>query len=84
MKTKTRKQSLAQAIRLVRSGRGLHGVTRCGLAGCPVGGWPETVQAISRMDDELPFRAERSYTVYDLIEALYEEDHTGRYVYRGD
>jgi hypothetical protein len=36
------------------------------------------------MDDELPFRAERSYTVYDLIEALYEEDHTGRYVYRGD
>lgn len=76
------KQSLKQAVKLVRTGKGLHGVTRCGLDGCPVGGWPETQQALHCMVDELPHREERSYTVHDLIAELYDVDHADRYRYR--
>lgn len=81
---KPAKQTLVHALRLICSGRGLQGVTRCGLDGCPTGGWPETRQAIRRMEEELPFATQRTYTVYDLIGALYTIDHaTGRYKYRG-
>ena len=82
--TTTKKQTLAQAVALVRTSRGLHDVTRCGLGGCPVGGWPETEQAIGRIEEALPLRSERSYTVDNIIGALYEIDHAGRYRYRID
>jgi hypothetical protein len=73
-----RKQSLKQAIRIIDAG-GMGDVLRCGLDGCPEGGWPETKQAILRMCEELPPRSERSYTVYDIIEVFYYVDHADRY-----
>lgn len=80
--SRTRKQSLRQAIQLIRSGRGLQEVTRCGIGGCPVGGWAETEQAMRRVSEELPLRSERSYSVDELISALYYVDAAGRYQYR--
>jgi hypothetical protein len=77
------KQSLTQALALFRSGKGLQGITRCGLAGCPVGGWPETEQAKRRIADELPPRAMRSYTVDDVVGELYSVNHANRYEYQG-
>jgi len=53
-----------------------------GLVGCPVGGWAETAQARRRLIDELPLRAERSYSADDLIEAALTVDHAGRYQWR--
>lgn len=78
------KQTLTEAVELVRTNRGLHNVTRCGLGGCPVGGWAETQQAIRRITEELPMPNERSYTTHELIDALYEVDSAGRYQYRAD
>jgi hypothetical protein len=74
--TKTRNQSLAGGVRLFHAGR-LGAAHRCGLDGCPVGGWPETEQAIRRLADELP--AARSYSTSALIDAVYLVDHAGRY-----
>lgn len=54
-------------------------IRRCGLDGCPQGGWPETAQAIRRIDDEIP----RGVGVGDVIDALYRVDHAGRYRYVG-
>jgi hypothetical protein len=50
-----------------------------GLDGCPVGGWPETQQAMQRLCDELPHRSERTYSVSDVVDALYTVDHADRY-----
>jgi hypothetical protein len=75
-----RKQTLKQAVAAVRAGKI---VLRCGLDGCPVGGWPETEQAKLRLAEELPRRSERSYSVDDLISALYVVDFAGRYRYVG-
>lgn len=82
MEMNIKTQSLKQALRLIRSGRGLCDVTRSGLAGCPVGGWAETAQARSRMIDALPVRSARAYSVDDIITALYAEDSAGRWQYR--
>jgi hypothetical protein len=57
---------------------------RCGLAGCPVGGWGETRQAVARLRDELPDRSDRSYTVWDVIAVCYRLSHSGRYQWRGE
>jgi hypothetical protein len=54
-------------------------VRSCGLAGCPVGGWAETEQAMRRIRDELPMKCDRSFTVRDVVDALYCEDHNCRY-----
>lgn len=69
-------QTLSSAVQAVTSGR-----FKSGLDGLPIGGWPETQRAIRQLTDELPLRCERSYTVSDLIAALY---HTSgdRYVSR--
>lgn len=64
-----KKQTLDRAMQLIRAGK--LRVDLYGLDGCPVGGWPETQQAILRLSDEIPHRSERSYTVYDLIDRLY-------------
>jgi hypothetical protein len=49
------------------------------LIGCPSGGWGETAQARQQLADTLPDRSRRSYTVTDLISALYALDHADRY-----
>ena len=69
-------QTLSSAVQAVTIGR-----LKVGLDGLPIGGWPETQQAIRRLTEELPLRSQRSYTVSDLIDALY---HTSgdRYVSR--
>lgn len=77
----SRRQSLQAAVRAAKSGA-LRGVYRCGLSGCPEGGWAETAQAIRRIADELPRK--RSYTVGALIARLYRVDHAGRYRVRDD
>lgn len=53
-----------------------------GLVGCPVGGWAETTQARRRLIDELPWRAERTYSVDDVIAEYLEIDHACRYQLR--
>ncbi len=69
------RQSLRQTVSLVRSGR----LRVDGLAGCPVGGWAETAQAMRRIEDELPHRSQRSYTLAQIVDALYAVDHADRY-----
>jgi len=46
-------------------------VRSCGLDGCPEGDWGETVQAMGRIREELPFRDERLFTLYEVIDAMY-------------
>lgn len=77
---RSRKQTLQQALRLERAGQ--LKIAECGLAGCPAGGWAETQQAMRRIADELPRSDERSYSVHDLVDALYSVDHADRYRYR--
>ena len=55
---------------------------RCGLDGCPVGGWPETRQAILRLADDLPRRDRRDYTLWQLVESLYAVNDADRYEWR--
>jgi hypothetical protein len=50
-----------------------------GLDGCPVGGWPETRQARSRLGEALPLRSERLYTVGDLVSFAMTVDYADRY-----
>ena len=53
-----------------------------GLAGCPVGGWPETEQALRSVREALPFRSERKYTASELVNAVMGVDHADRYVWK--
>ena len=69
-----RRESLKQRLRIIERD-GLN----CGLDGCPVGGWPETERAKRNLLDVLPSREERTYTLGELIEALYTVDHAERY-----
>lgn len=77
--TRTRRTTLRDALRSQRLVAAIH---RCGLAGCPEGGWPETQQAMRRIADELPLRDTRAYRVHDVVDALYAIDHAGRYCAR--
>lgn len=81
--TAPKKQSLSTMTHKSANGAA-PAVTRAlnGLVGCPAGGWPETAQAKRAIADELPMRAERSYTVDDLIDAVLTTDHAGRYQWR--
>jgi len=77
--TRDRRQTLRTAVRHARKEG--HPLCRAinGLVGCPVGGWGETDQAMRQVREELPFRAERRYTLGDLIAAVVEEGLDGRY-----
>ncbi len=69
-----RRESLKQRLKIIeRDG------LRCGLDGCPVGGWPETQEAIRQLADVLPARDKRDYSVYDVISSLYRVDGADRY-----
>jgi hypothetical protein len=74
MKKQTLKQAITTAERM--------GALRCGLGGCPQGGWPETRQAMERIEDCLPRREMRTYALQDFVDALYTVDHAGRYQVR--
>jgi len=73
-------QTLKQAIHLARTGQD-RSLARAAhyLDGCPEGGWGETDQAVRQIQDELPLRGERSYTLREFIEAAYSLDHARRY-----
>jgi hypothetical protein len=76
-----RRQTLKQMISQIKTGRAVN-VARAlsSLEGCPDGGWAETDQAMRRLVDELPRRAERSYTLAELVTATCSVDEaTGRY-----
>lgn len=49
------------------------------LDGLPVGGWPETQQAIRAVANELPLPSERSYTLHDLLTAAFSVGADQRY-----
>lgn len=71
--TKTNRRATLRAIRMVAEG-----TSRAGLDGCPVGGWPETQQAMLRLADELPDGAD----LHAVIDACYDVDAAGRYRWR--
>jgi len=50
-----------------------------GLKGCPIGGWPETEQALRGVSDALPLRAERDFTINAFLEAVTRETPARRY-----
>ena len=70
-----RRESLHQRLRLIRSGR----ASASGLEGCPVGGWPETQQGMRSIREDIPVRAARTYTIHQLVDAIYTVDASGRY-----
>ena len=49
------------------------------LAGCPVGAWGQTEQARRAIVNELPLRAQRDYTVDQLIDSLFTVNKAERY-----
>ena len=72
------KQSLRTAVRLTQRERAYQRAANY-MEGLPVGGWAETKQGERQVSEELPFRADRSYTVDDFIFAVYRVDSAGRY-----
>lgn len=73
-------QSLAQAVAIARNAtRGDMAHAASALAGCPVGGWPETEQAMRAIRDALPLRSTREYTTAEFVSAVYYVDHADRY-----
>jgi hypothetical protein len=81
--TAAKKQSLATMTKRIANGSApaVFGALN-GLVGCPEGGWAKTAQAKRALYDEVPRRAERSYTFYDLVDAVLTVDHAGRYQWR--
>ena len=79
-------QTLDQAVTLARRGVSAEWRTVATiLHGCPVGGWPETQQALRRIAEAVPVGA--AYTADDLVDALYTVIHadahsSGRYCSR--
>lgn len=76
-KTKKTRETLKQRLAIIRR----DGLV-CGLGGCPVGGWPETQQALARLRDDIPARDQRNYLLSELVDALYRVDSAGRYRWR--
>lgn len=72
-----KRETLHQRLAIIRRD-GL----RCGLGGCPLGGWPETRQALLRLEDDLPRREHRDYTIWQLVDSLYVVNDAGRYEWR--
>ena len=56
------------------------------LVGLPAGGWGETMQAIRRIEDEIPYRyvcgGGGLEVVYDLVDHHLKVDHAGRYTWK--
>lgn len=73
-------QTLAQAIHLATTGksRTLRGAAT-ELHSKPVGGWPETEQALRQIKDALPLRDARDYTLDEFVGAMYLVDSADRY-----
>ena len=73
-------QTLDQAVHLAKSGKSKSlSSAACSLLGKPVGGWPETQQAMRELRDELPLRSQREYTVQQFVDAVYITDSADRY-----
>ncbi len=66
------KQTLNQAVFLARSGKShdLYTASRV-LIHVPVGGWPETRQAFTRLAEMLPDREARAYTIEEFVAEMY-------------
>lgn len=77
----TRRQSIRAAL---QSQTVIRAAKTCGLAGCPVGSWPETQQAMRRLEDALPGHWARSYEPAEIVAALFEVDGADRYRVRGE
>jgi len=80
MTTKTKRESLKTRLAIIRRAGG----PRCGLDGCPVGGWGETQQALRQLAEDLPLKSERTYSVQQVVDALYDVDSAGRYRVRAN
>ena len=73
-----KKQTLNQALNNPSIRRALGS-----FVGCPEGGWGETDQAERRLNDALPYRFQRTYTMSELINAALEvNEATQRYQWR--
>ncbi len=69
-------QTLEQALHLARTGESKRLARAANvLDGLPVGGWPSTNEAMHRLVDDLPFRAEREYTREQFIARAYTIEH---------
>ena len=74
------KQNLKTALTLATKGVRPYSFLSTALDGCPVGGWPQTEQAMRLIADELPAAAARDYTINQFVDAAYEIDRsTDRY-----
>lgn len=73
-----RKQSIQAALKNAAIRRALNG-----LSGCAVGGWPETRERLRDLDDAIPHRDERSYTIHELI-AYALTERFDRYEWRAE
>ena len=66
-------ETLAQAIYLGHSGKSkYHAIALRIMDGKPVGGWPETQQALSNLAELLPSHIWRAYTLAEFIDATYD------------
>lgn len=72
-------ETLAAALYLARGKSKAHARAATALDGCPVGGWGETQQAFQRLEDDLPLRSMRAYTIAEFVAAAYTVDHADRY-----
>lgn len=77
------RQTLKKAIALTNIPATDMARAACVLDGCPVGGWPETNQAMQRIREYLPQRSDRNYSLGSFVEAVYCVDFSGRYRTRG-
>lgn len=74
MKKRAKRQTLDEVLAEIAKPGRLQNV--CTLDGLPIGAWPDTQQIIRQLDDALPIRAERAYTLGELIAALYDTSGT--------
>jgi len=77
------RQTLKQAVKLTNRPGTDMARAACALDGCPVGGWPETNQAMQRIREYLPGRIDRNYSLGSFIEAVYYVDSLDRYRTKG-
>lgn len=73
------KQTLKQALYLARAGksRPLRGAAMA-LRGLPEGGWAETQAAMREIEERIPARDARSYSVEEFVAGAYSVEGNGR------
>jgi hypothetical protein len=49
------------------------------LAGCPVGGWPETQQAMTAVSEAIPDARSRAWSREQLLDKVMIKDHADRW-----